>query len=139
MGNVAMGQKAQQSKGQMTISDLTSKYQQKIDNYNLMIGLMNEEQKKIFQIAINLYDIQLRQDHWDSYVGYALNALARSGWYYNIMTQQWQVCQTPETFMPFDSDGDADGVLSGDRGDAALYPPVCGSHRALPEAAGNRR
>lgn len=99
MGNVAMGQKAQQSKGQMTISDLTSKYQQKIDNYNLMIGLMNEEQKKIFQIAINLYDIQLRQDNWDSYVGYALNALARSGWYYNIMTQQWQVCQTPETFI----------------------------------------
>ena len=86
MGNVAMGQT--QTKGQMTISDLTSKYQQKIDNYNLMIGLMTEEQKKIFQIAINLYDIQLRQDHWDSYVGYALNALARSGWYYNIMTQQ---------------------------------------------------
>lgn len=97
MGNVAMGQT--QTKGQMTISDLTSKYQQKIDNYNLMIGLMTEEQKKIFQIAINLYDIQLRQDHWDSYVGYALNALARSGWYYNIMTQQWQVCQTPETFI----------------------------------------
>lgn len=84
------------------ISDLTSKYQQKIDNYNLMINSMSEEQKKIFQTAINLYDIQRKQDMWDSYVGYALKALLMNGWYYNVMQKQWQGCMTPETYVPTD-------------------------------------
>ena len=101
MGNVTtQGQTG--NKNQLTISDLTSKYQQKIDNYNLMVGLMTEEQKKVFQIAINMYDIQIRQNHWDSYVGYALKALAMKGWYYNVLTQQWMPCQTPETFVKAD-------------------------------------
>lgn len=101
MGNVTtQGQTG--NKNQLTISDLTSKYQQKIDNYNLMVGLMTEEQKKVFQIAINMYDIQIRQNNWDSYVGYALKALAMKGWYYNVLTQQWMPCQTPETFVKAD-------------------------------------
>lgn len=86
-------------KQNITISDLSSKYKQKIDNYNLMINTMSDEQKKVFQIAINLYDIQVKQEQWDSYVGYALKCLLLSGWYYNVMTGQWLPCQTPETFI----------------------------------------
>ena len=86
-------------KPNLTISDLTSKYKQKIDNYNSMINTMSDDQKKIFQIAINLYDIQLKQDQWDSYVGYALKCLLLKGWYYNVMTGTWQTCMTPETFV----------------------------------------
>lgn len=89
-------------KQNITISDLTSKYKQKIDNYNLMINTMTDEQKKIFQTAINLYDIQLRQDRWDSYVGYALKALLMNGWYYNSLTGQWLVCNTQDNFVNTD-------------------------------------
>lgn len=112
MGDV-MAQKSEQEsqqtplkkppvKGNITISDLTSKYKQKIDNYNLMINTMTEAQKKVFQLAINLYDIQLRQDRWDSYVGYALKALLLNGWYYNVLTGQWMTCYTPETYVSSD-------------------------------------
>lgn len=81
----------------ITITDLTSKYQQKVNNYNTMIGLMSDEQKKIFQTAINIYDIKQRQQHADSYIGYALAALLASGWYYNVDNNQWLQCQTIDT------------------------------------------
>lgn len=89
-------------KPQISISDLTSKYQQKIDNYNLMINSMSEEQKKIFQVAINLYDIQKRQNDWDSYIGYALKALLMNGWYYNALGGVWETCTTPDMYVSAD-------------------------------------
>lgn len=86
----------------ITISDLTSKYQQTIDSYNNMINSMSDEQKKIFQVAINLFDIQHRQNYWDSYIGYALKSLLLSGWYYNLANGTWDTCMTPETYVNFD-------------------------------------
>jgi hypothetical protein len=63
---------------------------------------MSEEQKKIFQTAINLYDIQRKQDAWDSYVGYALKALLLNGWYYDIMKGQWLGCTPPSAYVSTD-------------------------------------
>ena len=97
MADVATPVKKQsRSKQTITITDLTSKYQQKVNNYNTMVSLMGDEQKKIFQVAINIYDIKQRQMHADSYIGYALAALLMNGWYYDVGANQWLKCQTIE-------------------------------------------
>lgn len=88
-----------QAKGNLTVNDLTSKYQAKIDNYNNMIATMDDAKKKLFQTAINICDIQLRQNRWEEYVGYALNTLARDGFYYDIVNGEWKTCTPKESFI----------------------------------------
>lgn len=83
----------------ISINDLTSKYQQKIDNYNSMINTMSDEQKQLFQIAINIFDIQKRQEQWDSYIGYALKTLLMHGFYYDVINQSWSTCFTPSNYV----------------------------------------
>lgn len=113
MSNVnAMQQVTKKPKlNNVSITDLTSKYQEKINNYNSMINTMDANQKNLFQTAINIYDIKKRQNSWDSYVAYALKTLAMFGYYYDVINQSWKTCSTPDSYVnPEPQQMDDDGA-----------------------------
>lgn len=106
----------------LTVNDLTSKYQEKVNNYNNMIATMPDDIKKTFNIAINVYDVLKREQLYESYVGYALKTLAMMGHYYDVKNGKWGECSTKQAYENSNS-GEAEDVESNYRGYIRkLYP-----------------
>lgn len=92
--------------GKLTAADLMSKYQQRVNNYNTMLSLMDDSQSKLFNLGVNLYDIQKRENDWSGYIGYALKLLCCCGYYYDYVSGKWDVCDTLENFTPDPNNSD---------------------------------
>lgn len=73
----------------VTVSDLTANYQHKIDDIQSMISAIPEELKKVFRVAVNLYDAKQREIHADEYIAWGMKALGLLGWYYDYDNKQW--------------------------------------------------
>lgn len=86
------------------IGDVVNKYQTIVDNYNNMISSMTNEQKKIFESGINLFEVQLRNNRFDSYVGYALKCLALKGFYFDTKELKWKTCEKQNEYVPVNND-----------------------------------
>lgn len=73
----------------VTVSDLTANYQHKIDDIQSMISAIPDELKKVFRVAVNLYDAKQREIHADEYIAWGMKALGLLGWYYDYDAKQW--------------------------------------------------
>lgn len=91
------------AKPNIKISDIINRHQVVVDNYNNMISSLNDEQKKIFEAGINIFEIQMRKNRFESYVGYALRCMALMGFYFDTKDMQWKTCDKPDEYTPIDN------------------------------------
>lgn len=91
------------AKPNIKIGDIINRHQVVVDNYNNMISSLNDEQKKIFEAGINIFEIQMRKNRFESYVGYALRCMALMGFYFDTKDMQWKTCDKPDEYTPVDN------------------------------------